>query len=250
MLLQTICTHLKWERGELWNHDEGTGVLRFEQSWQARGSNYRAFETLTRHLTKAPREGLAGDVLASRHAVWVPNIANDPAFTRAKAALGEGFNSAVAFPIMARDRGSGGDAVSGTRTSGDQTRSCMLVLGSLGSQLGQFMERKHAEGSARREHAFSSAILDTTGALVVVLDREGTHRAFQPACEQITGYRLAEVRGQHFAELFVPPEERGAVLRVFADLAAGSFPNRHENHWLTRNGRPALDRVVEQRPHG
>jgi len=45
---------------------------------------------------------------------------------------------------------------------------------------------------------FAAEIVATTGALIVVLDRAGRIVAFNPACEQLTGYRCAEVRGQPF----------------------------------------------------
>jgi two-component system CheB/CheR fusion protein len=235
LVLQTICVQFSWERGELWHYDRDAGVLRFERSWQKRRTSFRALEAITRHLTTTPSQGLAGDVLFSRRAIWVPNIANDPRFTRARAALGEGLRSAVAFPVLARD-----EVLSVMLFLGREVRrsdeELLLVLGSVGSQLGQFIERKRAEETARREHAFSSAILNTAGALVVVLDRKGRIVRFNPACEQVTGYRLEEVRGRQVVELFVPEEEREAVSRVFGDLVAGSFPNHHQNQWLTRRG--------------
>src|SRR6516225_4833981 len=45
-----------------------------------------------------------------------------------------------------------------------------------------------AEQALTKEHAFTSAVLDTSAALVVVLDREGRIVRFNRACEQTTGY--------------------------------------------------------------
>lgn len=97
-------------------------------------------------------------------------------------------------------------------------------------------ERKQAEEALRREHAFSSAILDTSAALVVVLDREGCVVRFNRACEQTTGYSASEVRGKRFDPLFVLPEEMDAVKAVFDRLRSGRLPSRHENFWRTRDG--------------
>ncbi len=105
--------------------------------------------------------------------------------------------------------------------------------------LGQ-LERDHklaaAEEALRRELAFSSAILDTSAALVVVLDREGCVVRFNRACEQATGYSANEVRGKRFDALFVLPEEMEAVKAVFDQLRSGQVPSRHENFWRTREG--------------
>jgi PAS domain-containing protein len=44
--------------------------------------------------------------------------------------------------------------------------------------------------------AFASAILETTEALIVVLDVQGLILRFNRACERTTGYTFAEVRGK------------------------------------------------------
>ncbi len=54
--------------------------------------------------------------------------------------------------------------------------------------------RRNGDG-LRRQRDFTSAILDTTGALVLVLDRDGRIERFNLACERSLGYREAEVLG-------------------------------------------------------
>lgn len=101
-------------------------------------------------------------------------------------------------------------------------------------------EVKAAREAARKEHEFSSAVLDTTGALVLVLDREGHIERFNKACEQTTGYKSDEVHGIPFWDLFLVPEELDAVKDVFAEITAGRFPTSHEGHWLTKTGERRL----------
>jgi PAS domain S-box-containing protein len=91
--------------------------------------------------------------------------------------------------------------------------------------------------SATRENrCFLDAVLETVGALVLVLDSEGRILRFNRACEALTGYDSREVEGRRVWDFLVPPEECEEVKRVFADLAAGHFPNQHDNDWLTRSG--------------
>lgn len=85
--------------------------------------------------------------------------------------------------------------------------------------------------------AFLHAVLETVGALVVVLDREGRIVLFNRQCEAVTGYRAAEVRGRRFWRLFLVPREMPGVRAVFERLRAGQFPNHWENHWRTKDGR-------------
>jgi len=88
----------------------------------------------------------------------------------------------------------------------------------------------------KQERNFVSAILDTAGALVVVLDAEWSIARFNQTCERTTGYTFEEVECKQVWDLFLPPEEVGAVKAVFDQLQEGQFPNRHENEWVTREG--------------
>jgi len=92
----------------------------------------------------------------------------------------------------------------------------------------------------RRERDFSNAVVDVVDALVCVLDREGRILGFNQACERLTRYRAEEVLGRHVWSFLIPPGQADAVRNVFTNLTAGDFPNRHENHWLTRAGEQRL----------
>jgi len=96
------------------------------------------------------------------------------------------------------------------------------------------------EAALRRERDLLSAVLDTAGALVVLLDRQGRIVLFNRACETTTGYSFSEARGRAFWDFLLPPEEVDAVRGVFEQLRTGQFPNRYENHWVTQDGRRRL----------
>ena len=89
----------------------------------------------------------------------------------------------------------------------------------------------------RRERDFSALILERTGALVVVLDREGRIVEFNPVCERVTGYTRDEALGRRVWDFLLTPEETQPVQGVFAELRSGQFPNQFENFWVTKDGR-------------
>lgn len=84
------------------------------------------------------------------------------------------------------------------------------------------------------------AIVDTMGALLVVLDAEGRIVRFNRACEITTGYSFSEVKGKRVWEFLIPKEELDGVITTCNQLSAGNFPNKHENHWLTKCGKAKL----------
>lgn len=100
-------------------------------------------------------------------------------------------------------------------------------------------EREEAERSLRQERDFTNAVIDTAGALVVVLDPEGHILRFNRAAEQLSGYSLAEVKGRLLWDLgLIPPEDVPSVKQAFEQLKGNYslFLNRHENFWRTKQG--------------
>jgi PAS domain S-box-containing protein len=97
-------------------------------------------------------------------------------------------------------------------------------------------ELKEAEAALSSERNVLSAILDTVGALVVVLDPEGRIVRFNRACELTTGCSFDEVNGKLVWELFSIPEELDTTKAIFTELRTGQIPSDYESHWLTRNG--------------
>jgi PAS domain S-box-containing protein len=97
-------------------------------------------------------------------------------------------------------------------------------------------ERRRAQKELQEERDFISAVVDTVGSLVVVLDREARIVRFNRACEQLTGYSFDEVKGRSALDLFLAPDEAEATKGVFDNMCAGHFPCAYENDWVTRDG--------------
>jgi PAS domain S-box-containing protein len=113
-----------------------------------------------------------------------------------------------------------------------RTQDGMRVLASVVDISG----RKRAEQALQRERDFIAAVLETAGALVVVLNRDGRILRFNRACEKTTGYSTEEVLGRHVWDLFVIPEEVDAVKAVFERLRGGEPRNDYENYWKGKDG--------------
>ena len=92
-------------------------------------------------------------------------------------------------------------------------------------------------------------VIDTVGALVLVLDREGRVRRWNAACERATGYTRAEMLGQPFWSLLIP-EEREGVRAVFDDLLQRGLPNQYENLLVAKDGERRLISWSNSTLHG
>jgi PAS domain S-box-containing protein len=89
------------------------------------------------------------------------------------------------------------------------------------------------------EGALAQAVVEHSGALVVVLDRNGRIVRWNAACAQVTGVPADEARGVVLWDL-LPADEREGVRAAFDHLLAGDSPGVHENHLASRTGPPRL----------
>ncbi|MEW5745732.1 MAG: PAS domain S-box protein [Nitrospirota bacterium] len=97
------------------------------------------------------------------------------------------------------------------------------------------MGERDREEVFRRERDFFSSVLDSTDALVVALDREGRIVRLNRTLEQLTGYSSDEVKGRHFWELFLTPEEAEIARCSFKSLIEGKPACRQLTFWQTKD---------------
>ncbi|MBI4783813.1 MAG: response regulator [Oscillatoriophycideae cyanobacterium NC_groundwater_1537_Pr4_S-0.65um_50_18] len=97
-------------------------------------------------------------------------------------------------------------------------------------------KRQIIEQVLERERDFVTAVVDTTDALVVVLDLFGKIIRFNQKCVDITGYSFSEVRNKPFWGIFLDPDEAEFMKTAFSQIDASQLPKNHENNWVTRGG--------------
>jgi PAS domain S-box-containing protein len=147
-VLQAVCEGLDWDLGALWRIDHEARVLRCAQVWRKVSLDAVPFEAVTRQTAFAMGAGLPGRVWASRVAACIPDVAHDPTFLRANEAARGGLHAAFAFPILLAGEVLGViDFVSRDVRRSDQ--ELLDMMATLGSQIGQFIERKRAEDALR-----------------------------------------------------------------------------------------------------
>jgi PAS domain S-box-containing protein len=115
----------------------------------------------------------------------------------------------------------------------ERTRDLIEALVLMNQEIG---ERKQTEGRLQQEHDLISAVLDTVGALVVVLDQNGRIVRFNKACELATQCCSEEVKGRFIWDLFVSEHERETLKGVYRKLLRGGTASTFESCWCSRNG--------------
>jgi PAS domain S-box-containing protein len=135
-------------------------------------------------------------------------------------------------------------AVSGLRTNGEEfpIEAAISYVTTEGKKyytviLRDITERERVTEELRSQHEFIEAVLETAGALVVVLDRQGKILRFNRACEQTTGYSSEEIAGKTVWDLLILPEEIESVKDQFARLVGGEARNEQEHIWVAKDGR-------------
>lgn len=99
---------------------------------------------------------------------------------------------------------------------------------------------KQVEEALQEERNVVSAIFNTAGALIIVLDWEGKIVRFNHACEQMTGYSVDESASKFVWDLFVAPEEASDFKNLFLQIRDNPSRTEYEGRWVTRNGRQRI----------
>jgi PAS domain S-box-containing protein len=223
-VLQTICERLRWEMGDWWTVDAEANVLRCLQIWHAPTAKVAQFEAVTRAWTFAPGVGLPGRVWTGLKPAWIPDVTKDKNFPRAPFALAAGLHAGFGFPILLGEKFLGVmEFFSHEIRQPDE--ALLALFAGIGSQIGQFLERKRTEEALRQSEQRKDAILRSALDAILTIDEQGKLVEFNPAAERIFGYRRAQVLGESMAERIIPKRFRARHRRGLARyLATGEGP--------------------------
>jgi len=97
-------------------------------------------------------------------------------------------------------------------------------------------ERRNLEEELKKQHEFNTAVLETVGSLVVVLDSTGMITLWNQACVNLTGYTAAEAVGRTAWDFMLPGQQVTQAQQNFARQMEERRPFHFENKWVTRSG--------------
>ncbi|UCE60217.1 MAG: PAS domain S-box protein [Phycisphaerales bacterium] len=98
-------------------------------------------------------------------------------------------------------------------------------------------ERRQAAEALQTERDFAESLIETAQAIVLVLDPQGRIVRFNPHLEELSGYRLEEVKGKDWFDTFLPERDWEPIRSLFA-RAVGDIQTRgNVNPIVTKDGR-------------
>jgi two-component sensor histidine kinase len=150
-ILQAICENLEWQLSELWSVDRKANVLRCVETWHVPSFDVSEFDVVIRQTAFSPGIGLPGRIWASGEPAWIADVVEDANFLRAASAAKEGLYGAFGIPILSGSEILGVIAFFSHKIQQPE-EDLLQMMTDIGSQIGQFIERKRAEEALRKAH--------------------------------------------------------------------------------------------------
>ncbi len=233
--LRVICEALGWEEGAFWTVDQDANVLRCAEYWRVSPTGASEFEAITRSIRFPPGIGLPGRVWSRREPAWIPDVVQDTDFPRAPFAASEGLHGAFAFPVVLHGEIYGVlEFFSGKIQQPDE--ELLRMMATIGTQLGQFIDRKRAEVALRESEERFRSLFEEAPVAYHEIDSQGIVRRVNRAECELLGIEPTEILGQPVWE-FVAPEEREISREAVRRKISGEQPlASFQREYVRRDG--------------
>jgi len=235
--IRAVCEALGWECGRFFRVEDDAGVLRFAESWSKLGPQFDLFVEHSRNIAYAPGVGLAGKVWQSGDPIWVADITRDARVWQKGIAIETGMHGAFVFPVNSGGKMLGVLAFN-SREIREPDDHLLRAIRVIGSQIGQFVQRKQAEEALRKSNErFDMAVRATNDAIRdwdLVTDELSWNKNFT----KVFGHSR-ETAGSSVKSWYagIHPDDQGRVIAgVHRLIAAGGENWSDEYRFRRRDG--------------
>src|SRR5258705_3553759 len=202
-VLGAICISLDWDWAALWTAAPREAALRCVQVHHRDRTATAEFERSSRAITLARGVGVSRRVWASGQTEWIADVTVDANFPRRAAARDTALHGAVCFPVRVDANTIGAiEFISHQSFMADD--ELIRMMGAIGNQLGQFIERKRAENELRHSEALKGGVLSAALDCIIGMDHEGRVIEWNAAADQTFGHKRADAMWPTLAELIMP----------------------------------------------
>lgn len=199
-VLRALCDSEGWDVGTMWTVNGD--ALRCLSVWQRPDvSGLEELVAITRTMSMAKGEGVAGRVWETGEPAVVLDVSADRTFLRGPAAARAGMRTAVALPVVVRGNVVGVFDLIGRESPIDAQLS--ELLSAVGGQFGSFVERSEAVASIRRNEGRLEAVIANLSEGLVLVDPETGTYHWNPAAQELLGFQPTDHPGlDHLRALF------------------------------------------------
>lgn len=191
-LIEAVCARLGFAFGILREVDRASGNLRAVAFWHEPDERIAEFAQGTWDHTFAPGSGMTGRAWQKGEAVWFDDGAVAEDFRRSDDAQRAGLHAAAAFPILA-----GGEVVGVlaflARASRSLDPDMLQMFSAIGSQLGQFVERRRQEAEIEHLNRLYAVLSAVNRLLIQANDREALFAGVCRIAHEQGGFGIATI---------------------------------------------------------
>jgi PAS domain S-box-containing protein len=227
-VVRAICENEGWDCGRYFRWDDKTGTLLFTEGWGISDEAVRQFLAKSVGLSYAPGVGLAGKAWESRQPVWATDITQDPRVNQSGLARGLGMRGAFVFPVFLEGKVIG-VLTFNSRDVREPEERLMQAISVIGSQIGQFLQRKQREEELRRFRA----AMDVSEDMIWLIDpvRMKNIDVNNTACRKL-GYSREELLGMGPQDIISLSREE--LSATYARLIEGGVGDTAVAGWYRR----------------
>lgn len=202
-ILRSLCESLEWQLGVFWSVDRRDNCLRYVNSWHSAALDLGEFVEATEPTTFAPDEGLPGRILATRQPFWIPNLSEDINFPRLAQAMRGGLRAGFGFPIRLGEEILGVIECFSERLQ-EPDENLLQLMSALGSQVGQFMERKQTEKALKESQELFQIFMDNSPVSAFIKNEKGQYLYVNKLAKNWANCNLIDKNNLTDFDLFPP----------------------------------------------
>jgi diguanylate cyclase (GGDEF)-like protein/PAS domain S-box-containing protein len=234
-VLEGLCRTLDWDLAEYWEVDAEREAMHFVTSWKRPDRDAAAREASPPDATCRRGEGLAGRVWEAGTPISSADVAPGEPAPAAAALVADTF-VVVGFPVRSGRRVIGMISLHAAPPR-DVDDGLVAVMSDVGSQIGEYVERKRAEVALQESEKRMRSLLDNVSDGLLTIDSSGIVESANPAVVKLFGYAETDLVGSP-ADVMIATTHRSAFVNYLERRLKLDIPvsAAHETMGKRKNG--------------